>query len=362
MRTVLTILLIAVIGGICALEAVFIRQGRRMPKRSCVRLSVAYPIVGVVFGAMFLYLMNMAVHEQDSNPWVAMGFLVFVLMGISLILAWINYRIWYDSSGFIIRNVLGVRRDYTYSDITGLREYPKEARLYFGKRHITLDTTDAPQKMFLERVKLHYAAIHDGQSVPYVPPRIDPFRGHIINPESWVIYFAAIFVFVIGICVYVYIAFRPVSSDALAYRDVVFDYYELRGDKLLLYPEGEEKRYQIPNYQNELTDVHAFFDAFDAGETLHIGYRKYTTTTWGKGQSFHYWHICSMTGADGTVYLPFDKGLAAQRAERRIQLWFNGGLGAVILLLCVLTLIVGRYPEKFPPKLVRFLFRDTLRT
>ena len=68
MRTVLTILLIAVIGGICALEAVFIRQGRRMPKRSCVRLSVAYPIVGVVFGAMFLYLMNMAVHEQDSNP------------------------------------------------------------------------------------------------------------------------------------------------------------------------------------------------------------------------------------------------------------------------------------------------------
>ena len=71
MRTVLTILLIAVIGGICALEAVFIRQGRRMPKRSCVRLSVAYPIVGVVFGAMFLYLMNMAVHEQDSNPWVA---------------------------------------------------------------------------------------------------------------------------------------------------------------------------------------------------------------------------------------------------------------------------------------------------
>ena len=35
MRTVLTILLIAVIGGICALEAVFIRQGRRMPKRSC---------------------------------------------------------------------------------------------------------------------------------------------------------------------------------------------------------------------------------------------------------------------------------------------------------------------------------------
>lgn len=166
MRTVLTILLIAVIGGICALEAVFIRQGRRMPKRSCVRLSVAYPIVGVVFGAMFLYLMNMAVHEQDSNPWVAMGFLVFVLMGVSLILAWINYRIWYDSSGFIIRNVLGVRRDYTYSDITGLREYPKEARLYFGKRHITLDTTDAPQKMFLERVKLHYAAIHDGQSVP----------------------------------------------------------------------------------------------------------------------------------------------------------------------------------------------------
>ena len=120
MRTVLTILLIAVIGGICALEAVFIRQGRRMPKRSCVRLSVAYPIVGVVFGAMFLYLMNMAVHEQDSNPWVAMGFLVFVLMGVSLILAWINYRIWYDSSGFIIRNVLGVRRDYTYSDITGL--------------------------------------------------------------------------------------------------------------------------------------------------------------------------------------------------------------------------------------------------
>ena len=88
------------------------------------------------------------------------------------------------------------------------------------------------------------------------------------------IYFAAIFVFVIGICVYVYIAFRPVSSDALAYRDVVFDYYELRGDKLLLYPEGEEKRYQIPNYQNELTDVHAFFDAFDAGETLHIGYRE----------------------------------------------------------------------------------------
>lgn len=131
MRTVLTILLIAVIGGICALEAVFIRQGRRMPKRSCVRLSVAYPIVGVVFGAMFLYLMNMAVHEQDSNPWVAMGFLVFVLMGVSLILAWINYRIWYDSSGFIIRNVLGVRRDYTYSDITGLREYPKEARPLF---------------------------------------------------------------------------------------------------------------------------------------------------------------------------------------------------------------------------------------
>ena len=32
MRTVLTILLIAVIGGICALEAVFIRQGRRMPR------------------------------------------------------------------------------------------------------------------------------------------------------------------------------------------------------------------------------------------------------------------------------------------------------------------------------------------
>ena len=82
--------------------------------------------------------------------------------------------------------MLGARRDYTYSDITGLREYPKEARLYFGKRHITLDTTDAPQKMFLERVKLHYAAIHDGQSVPYVPPRIDPFRMQVASAEGFI--------------------------------------------------------------------------------------------------------------------------------------------------------------------------------
>ena len=360
MRTVFTVLLIAVIGAICALEAVLIRQGRQMPKRSCVRLSVAYPIVGAVCGAVVLFFLNNAVHEQNIDPWAVMVFLAFALLCFSLILFWINYRIWYDSSGFIVRNALGVRRNYTYSDITGLRESQREARLYFGKRHITLDTTEEPQKAFLERVKLHYAAIHDGQSIPYVPPRIDPFRGHIDNPEDWIITFAAILALVATILTYTCVAFRPAPSDALTYRDVVFDRYDIRKDALFLYPEGETKHYQIPDYKAELTDVRAFLDALDAGETLHIGYREYASPSYGKGgYSFHYQHICSMTGADGTVYLPFGKSLAAQRAEQRFQLWVNGGLSAALLLFCVLVLIIGRNPEKFPPKLVRFLFCDS---
>lgn len=152
----------------------------RRPKKGkdgVVSLSNLLFVVGIVGILFFLgMIIAMAITLEREEALVAAAVLgAFSLVGVVLIVAWLNCKIFYDEDGFTVKSFWGTKKRYCYQDVTGIKGLeevnnglPRDICLYVGKKKVKIDGASVGREAFIAFVQEQYRLCHNGAELPNV--------------------------------------------------------------------------------------------------------------------------------------------------------------------------------------------------
>ena len=141
-----------------------------------------------------------------------------------------------SSPNFTVKNFFGIKRHYTYYDVTGIRENTHETFLFVGKRRIMIDEFSIGGKEFIVQVKKKYSALHGRKMLPRIPRKFDLFNGHI--PDAGNVLFALVLATVgmIGFVIFtIHATYAPCTPDNTVKHTVSFKSHSLTADEIRLH-------------------------------------------------------------------------------------------------------------------------------
>ena len=311
--------------------------------------------IGAVCGGAFLIPTLIILLTTDESPWLSFIFLCISLLGGSLSLAHLNCRITYDQESFTHKNFFGIKRTYTYDQITGLKEGTHEDIFYMGRHFAMIDEYSVGAMEFEIMAKKRYQALSGGKPIPRVKPKLpDPFNGHVEGGGGLIAVYIGVtllFLALLGWFVAdVYLI--PPSPEEDERMEVVFDRAAVRGDYLYLYPADESlESFQIRHLDGsvELAPIKAVCD----GTTTVTVYADHT-----KPKNGDAYYLVEAVMVGDTVLFSFEDNQRLRQNEYWLLIPFIGGF---ILLWCVyifFSIRVGRNPERYSKKVIRFFFKD----
>ena len=311
--------------------------------------------IGGICGGAFLIPTLIILLTTDESPWLSFVFLCFSLLGGSLSLAHLNCRITYDRESFTHKNFFGIKRTYTYDQITGLKEGTHEDIFYMGRHFAMIDEYSVGAMEFEIMAKKRYQALSGGKPIPSVKPKMpDVFNGHVDGGAGLIVVYIGVtllFLALLGWFVAdVYLI--PPSPEEDERMEVVFDRASVRGDYLYLYPADESmESFQIRHLDGsvKLDPIKAVCD----GTTTVTVYADHT-----KPKNGDAYYLVEAVMVGDTVLFSFEDNQRLRQNEYWPLIPFIGGF---ILLWCVyifFSIRVGRNPERYSKKVIRFFFKD----
>ena len=320
-----------------------------------VYLPGAFAWLGGICGGAFLIPTLIVLLTTDESPWLSFIFLCISMLGGVLSLAHLNCRITYDQESFTHKNFFGIKRTYTYDQITGLKEGTHEDIFYMGRHFAMIDEYSVGAMEFEIMAKKRYQALSGGKPIPRVKPKLpDPFNGHVDGGAGLIVVYIGVtllFLALLGWFVAdVYLI--PPSPEEDERMEVVFDRAAVRGDYLYLYPADESlESFQIRHLDGsvELAPIKAVCD----GTTTVTVYADHT-----KPKNGDPYYLVEAVMVGDTVLFSFEDNQRLRQNEYWLLIPFIGGF---ILLWCVyifFSIRVGRNPERYSKKVIRFFFKD----
>ena len=345
-----TILAIIFIAGIVSA----IRERGRSDKGR-VYLPGTFAWLGGIGGGLFLIPTLIILLTTDESPWLSFVFLCISMLGGVLSLAHLNCRITYDQESFTHKNFLGIKRTYTYDQITGLKEGTHEDIFYMGRHFAMIDEYSVGAMEFEIMAKKRYQALSGGKPIPRVKPKLpDPFNGHVEGGAGLIVVYIGVtllFLALLGWFVAdVYLI--PPSPEENKRMEMVFDRAAVRGDCLYLYPADESmESFQIRHLDGSV-DPDPIKAVCDGTTTVTV----YADRTKPKNGDPYY--LVEAVMVDDTVLFSFEDEQRLRQNEYWPLIPFIGGF---ILLWCVyifFSIRVGRNPDRYSKKIIRLFFRD----
>ena len=136
------------------------------------------------------------------------------------ILAWLLFRVVYDTEGFTLQTIFSPPRRHLFCDLWGIE---KKQQLYLERGKLRLYRTKA-YASFLEAAQKGYQRTHNGKQIPQVhsfriPHRWDPFNGNVQEPMMYVFLYALLYVLYLAALAFVLISMRkhPEGSFLVAF-------------------------------------------------------------------------------------------------------------------------------------------------
>ena len=174
----------------------------------------------------------------------AVIFSILALLGIFLIIGYFNQRIYYSADKFVSSNLWGVKRTYSYGDISGIMGYGRntDVRIYIGDKKIAIDRMAVGKKEFIEfALKRHRELKHKNIPLLRAAKKKDLFNGNIANPGEFI---AVYIIIAIGAAllfgIMLFVEFSPQTPETdLRYSTVAFNSCEGYGDELWLRTGGD---------------------------------------------------------------------------------------------------------------------------
>lgn len=152
----LTLLLIyIVVNGILG----YLKQPKQA-ENGKVHFPKFFIILGMITFVAFL-IPTVITAFLDIPLLVPVIFLLFSLLGMSLIVAFINCRISYDQNGFVHKSFFGIKRQFTYDQVTAIKENAHEKYIYVGKKRLMVDELLIGGNDFIKFVKKEYRALRE---------------------------------------------------------------------------------------------------------------------------------------------------------------------------------------------------------
>ena len=349
MEYVIRILTFALIPIVVSGVLAFLRRPKKA-EAGKVFMPKFFIIFGSIGTCIFLIPTFICLFSEDSIRLSAF-WLFFSMLPASLIVAYINCRISYDEDGFTAKNFFGIKRYYTYDQITSIKENMHEAYLYMGKRRIMIDEFGIGGLDFIWFANQKYRKLHHNRLIPKMQNKKDIFNGNIESPGEFLFVFIVMGIVGIGALILITcFVFQPSTKNNTIEQQTVFQAYTQQDrDWVMKSTDG-----QI--YKIKFTDSE--FDA-DLVPSLCDGKTVYTTYS-EKIEPDHeenYYGVKAIM-ADGNYVLTFEETARMHTREYWPLIIF---VGLVITLPACLFIIfgikVGRNPTKYSPRTVKIFFK-----
>lgn len=309
-------------------------------------------ILGTIVSVLFFIPMMITVFTHKAF-WITCIFLFFSLLGVSLIIAFMNCRIEYNEKDFIVKNFFGIKRKYTYDRIDAIKADMHEDYLIIGKHRVLIDEFAVGGHDFITFVRKQYRKLHNGKALPIIKKgKWDIiFNGNVNNAGEFIFIYALLIVVIIGLGIFMSykIWFDPYSADNTIEQNVIFVTGIADGDDYIM-TDKQENTYKL-NYLNKCLNRDKIKSICDSSTELTV----YVTETTKKGVT-DYWSIKQIMCGD-TVLLGFDEYNSLYKKDCAPLILLPVTLVIMIGSIFAGTIIVGRNPKKYR-KFIKLFFKD----
>lgn len=315
-----------------------------------VHLPKFFAILGTITSTIFL-IPTIITAFSDEDIWVPIVFLVFSLLGATLIIAFMNCRISYDD-GFIAKTFFGIKRKVSYDQVTAIKENMHETYIYVGKRRIMVDEFSVGGREFIDLVEKKYRTLHNGQSLPKITKtKNDIFNGHVNDVAGFYFAYGLVSVVLVGfIALFICDVFIPKNANNTIEQTVTFISCYVKEDEVIL-TSADENIYKI-QYAAEQINIQEIKSICN-GELKVTTYSKEVTPD----DEEDFYSIKAIKYNESYL-LSFEEENKLYRQEGLPII----GLFLFILLIwvafIVASIVVGRNPQKFSKKVVKMFFKD----
>ena len=345
MEYVIRILTFALIPLIVSGVLALLRRPKKTEKGK-VCLPIALAIVGVICSAAFLIPTFICAFSDESKE-TAPVFLVLSMLCASLIVAYINCRISYDEDGFTAKNFFGIKRRFSYDQITGIKENMHESYLYMGKRRIMIDEFATGGMEFIWLANKKYRKLYRKP----IPEKItkDIFNGNIESPGEFLFVFILVGAVCIGISIFTCcFIFESNTESTTINRQAVFQSFRMEDDTLILQASDGEI-YKIS---------HA--DKLQTEKITSVCDGKTEVTVYGKqyklDEGITDYAVKAIANRD--IYLlSFRETNRLERLEALPVFLILLVINSIWGIFVAGAIIVGRNPTKYSPHIVKIFFK-----
>jgi len=203
--------------------------------------KVYLPIFFLLLGAIVaggLLITTIVSVASDEPIWVCLGYALFSLLGFSLVTAFINCRITYDEDSFTTKNFWGMKRHFTYDQVTAIKEDVHGTYIYIGKKRVAVDGYAIGGIEFIQFVKQKYRSLHGRKQLPHASrSKFDVFNGNIREAETVLVAYIILIVLSLGVFVFfiydTYFA-PPFTENNTPPQSVSFISYDIDSDQMIL--------------------------------------------------------------------------------------------------------------------------------
>ncbi len=316
-----------------------------------VYLPGLFGIMGIIVSTLFTVPMIITAFISETICG-AVVCLVFSLLGVALVIAFVNCRIEYNEKGFSARSFFGIKREYTYNQVDAIKENMHESYIIAGKRKIMIDEFAVGGRGFITFVKKQYRKLNDGQSLPVVrKSKRDIFNGNVMNAGGFLFFYIFMSVLLIGFGIFMtyHIWFNPVSADNTVKREITLEARVIEDNKYA-FTTSQGELYKI-DYWNERTNRKDIENLCDGSTELTVFVKEIKT----KQGTADYWSIEEIR-YDSTVILSFEESNRLYKKNSAPYIFIPISFIIFWGLYITGSVIVGRNPVKYR-KLVKLFFR-----
>lgn len=329
----------------------FLRQPKKAEKGK-VYLPKFIVILGLITSTIFL-IPTLITAFSDGPIWGPIVCFVFSFLGLYLIIAFINCRVSYDEEGFTVKNFWGIKRKYTYDQVTAIKENMHEDYIYIGKRKVMIDEFSVGGIEFIAYVRKRYRTIHNGQALPKIhKTKHDIFNGNVEDVSGFVFVYIMFSVLIVAFAIFLvwYIYFTPNTAANTVEQQVSFTSHIVEGNEIVL-----------TSSDNKLYKIRFIGDGFDSDEIKSICDGKTVITIYSKeitpDDEDDYYSIKAILN-EGAYLLSFDETNRWHQEEYWPLLFFPVIFAIVWGAYIAGSIIVGRNPKKFSKKVIKLFFKD----
>lgn len=327
------------------------KKKKFIKKNGVVSISPIALVVGIICVIVFSIFTILSLISKSYGT--AIGFSVFVLLGLSLIVAFINCRIYYEPNQFTYKNFFGLKRTYKYSEITGIKYGTSDTIIYVGKKKILMDSM-ADSKNFLRLVKSK-----TNQSVKGVREKL--FNDNVYNSGEFIFAYSIVPIFIIGVMIFLNILGKPLKLEDLnCITTKITSYNEYINDEgnthLELSLEGYNPNFVIYFYQEDMENFSQFESAVSSEVEFNIYFDKSVEDFENTGSG-----VAMLTDIDGNTYLSLDTTNARDKENLNIVNIMSSILLVSMIIFMLIAFYVMSHADRFPNAIKWFVKEDYLK-